>query len=458
MVKVIRVVVLNGNLLNNLMEIITKEQCAEEADKYKNKSEFCKHNGKLYKISKENKWLDEFYPNAKKSNGYWTRERILEEAKKYNNLNEFTRKANGAYSAAQKLGIIYEIRNILPFHFQPSGYWNYERCLEESKKYTTLIDFHDNSSGAYRASVTNGWITNFNLVSTRKENYGKTYTIEELNELTKECYNKAEFKKKYFHAYKFARINGLLNNLTYTGPTWSINDNGDREWKNCDDKQIFVNPDSCKYTYNKLYEIAKKYDKLNDFRLQEPSAYATANYRGWIKDYTWIERDKHFYDETECYEIAKKCKTKTEFYKTNLGAYTFSLKHGLLETYNWFIETNSTLELDIEDFLILNGIIYEKQKRFDWLHYKKKQSLDFYLPEYNIAIECQGIQHFKDVKYFKQCERITPIKALDKNKKELCDKHGLKILYYSNLGIDYPYKVYENKDELLKAILDETSK
>ena len=41
-----------------------------------------------------------------------------------------------------------------------------------------------------------------------------------------------------------------------------------------------------------------------------------------------------------------------------------------------------------------HGIEYVYQKRFPWLGLL---SLDFYLPEYNVAIECQGEQHFVPV-------------------------------------------------------------
>ena len=40
----------------------------------------------------------------------------------------------------------------------------------------------------------------------------------------------------------------------------------------------------------------------------------------------------------------------------------------------------------------------------------------------------------------------------DLNKHKLCLKHGITTLFYSNLGIDYPYKIYENKKKLLKEI------
>ena len=40
----------------------------------------------------------------------------------------------------------------------------------------------------------------------------------------------------------------------------------------------------------------------------------------------------------------------------------------------------------------------------------------------------------------------------DLNKKKLCEEHGIRIFYYSNLGIKYPYKVFEDEKELLAEI------
>ena len=108
--------------------------------------------------------------------------------------------------------------------------------------------------------------------------------------------------------------------------------------------------------------------------------------------------------------------------------------------------SESHLEKEINDFLIKYNINFERQKRFDWLG---KQSLDFYLPEYNIAIECQGRQHFISDNFFKNIEEII---ERDKRKKKLCNDNNIFILYYSNLGINYPYNVLENKNEILKYI------
>lgn len=58
---------------------------------------------------------------------------------------------------------------------------------------------------------------------------------------------------------------------------------------------------------------------------------------------------------------------------------------------------NSKLELKVELALEKRNINFVKEQTFDWLRYKSNLFLDFYLPEYNIAIECQGSQHFEPV-------------------------------------------------------------
>ncbi len=83
--------------------------------------------------------------------------------------------------------------------------------------------------------------------------------------------------------------------------------------------------------------------------------------------------------------------------------------------------------------------------------------LDFYLPKHNIAIECQGVQHFEPTDFAKRGKKWaekqfqTTIKR-DKEKLEKCNNNNVKLLYYSNLNIKYPYKVFEDKELLIKEI------
>jgi len=121
--------------------------------------------------------------------------------------------------------------------------------------------------------------------------------------------------------------------------------------------------------------------------------------------------------------------------------------------------TETIGEGKVREFLTKNNINFEAQKTFDWLKNVSKLSLDFYLPDYNIAIEYQGEQHFRPVKFFGGCEKFNKQTKNDKIKKELCEKHGIKIFYYSELdNIDISYKVFTTEDELITEIKNSTKK
>lgn len=88
------------------------------------------------------------------------------------------------------------------------------------------------------------------------------------------------------------------------------------------------------------------------------------------------------------------------------------------------------LERDTEKILKEYNIVYEAQKKFDWLVTPRngKMSLDFYLPYYNTAIECQGIQHFKAHGIYTQ-EEVEGTRKRDALKNKLCKEHNIKIFY-----------------------------
>ena len=117
--------------------------------------------------------------------------------------------------------------------------------------------------------------------------------------------------------------------------------------------------------------------------------------------------------------------------------------------------SSSKLESEIRIMLDEQGIKYKcRERKIPWL---KGLELDFYIPDKNIAIECQGRQHFKPVEIFGGEEAFKYTIENDRTKRKLCEEYGVRLLYYSNLGIEYPYKVFENKEELLKEILIDSS-
>ena len=82
-----------------------------------------------------------------------------------------------------------------------------------------------------------------------------------------------------------------------------------------------------------------------------------------------------------------------------------------------------------------------------------KKSLDFYLIDFNVGIECQGRQHFCKDSIYNNGKSIEEIIAYDKIKYDLCKKHNIRIFYYSKYIInDYIDVMYTSKEELFKNI------
>lgn len=115
----------------------------------------------------------------------------------------------------------------------------------------------------------------------------------------------------------------------------------------------------------------------------------------------------------------------------------------------------SHMEKEVEYELNKNGINFIDEKKFTWLKNKSELPLDFYLPDYNIAIECQGAQHYKPIdvmggekRYIEQTER-------DKLKLKLCEEHGVKILYFDSENKTDEFlgkKVFIDKEKLIDYI------
>ena len=109
---------------------------------------------------------------------------------------------------------------------------------------------------------------------------------------------------------------------------------------------------------------------------------------------------------------------------------------------------------------MLPKIYFLTQKNFEWLYYSHRLRLDFYLPQYNIAIECQGIQHFKPIDFFGGQDGYDYIIERDNIKRKLCEENGVK-LYHLTKEVKYIpenwkyYKLYTSLDEILDKMRNE---
>ena len=107
-------------------------------------------------------------------------------------------------------------------------------------------------------------------------------------------------------------------------------------------------------------------------------------------------------------------------------------------------------EKKINDFLIKNNIIFEKEKRFNDCKNIKKLPFDFYLSEHNILVEFDGEQHFKPTR-FNSCsneyanEMFLKIKQNDELKNKYCIDNNIQL-------IRIPYTI-KNVEEFLNKII-----
>lgn len=91
-------------------------------------------------------------------------------------------------------------------------------------------------------------------------------------------------------------------------------------------------------------------------------------------------------------------------------------------------KTVSRGEDKIEELLNGLNIFYNKHYRGFNLLYKKHLEFDFYIPQLNIVIEFDGIQHFKPVKHYGGFERFMDLKIKDGLKNEFCYFNKIKLI------------------------------
>lgn len=99
------------------------------------------------------------------------------------------------------------------------------------------------------------------------------------------------------------------------------------------------------------------------------------------------------------------------------------------------------LESIVRRWLDNNDIYYKKCKKYNDLVGVGggKLSYDFYLPKYDLLIECQGGQHEHPIEYFGGIKKFIKQKIHDTRKRKYAHEHNINLLeiwYYENNKID----------------------
>lgn len=128
------------------------------------------------------------------------------------------------------------------------------------------------------------------------------------------------------------------------------------------------------------------------------------------------------------------------------------MKHGVFEQRPYIhiqghgcpICKNSKLERYLREKLINLNIKFEQNKRYDSCRNVLPLPFDFYLTDFNILLECDGIQHHKPVNFFGGDDRLEYQIKNDKIKNEYCDLNDISLFRLNSFKevddiIDYLY-------------------
>lgn len=297
------------------------DTCREEALKYTSISAFKENSGKAYYLSLKNKWIEDFnwLDRKKKTNGFWTREECYNEAKKYKTRTEFRKGSGSCYAKSRENGWLDDYV-WMPKRKKIQSKWTREKCFEIARKYKTKKDYRKNDNACYNASLKNKWIKEmdcfepasiepFENLKTKHLVY--VYKDDELNVayvgLTSNLPNRHRRHLKSGTVFTFFSEqrkdiptplilkDGLTPKESRYYEDFFRKDYSDKGYQMLNKGTTGTFSGSLGggrvvYTKEKSNELARKYKTLKDFYTNEPSCYNRARMKGWLEDYKWLNK------------------------------------------------------------------------------------------------------------------------------------------------------------------------
>jgi len=105
--------------------------------------------------------------------------------------------------------------------------------------------------------------------------------------------------------------------------------------------------------------------------------------------------------------------------------------------------------------LLKDENLFEEQKTFEDLVDEKLLSYDFFIPEFNILIEIQGVQHYKPIEMFGGEKQFKKQQHHDKLKREYAEQNELILIEipWNCNGIDTEEKLIEELKNKLSGLI-----
>ena len=110
---------------------------------------------------------------------------------------------------------------------KPPGYWNYDTCYSEAKKYKNRNAFKHGCMSAYDVARRNGWMKDYDWLKPQLE----VWSFEKCYEIAKGCATKADFEKANPAACQAAYRNGWMKKYDWLLDGRLYDSNGKRKDK-----------------------------------------------------------------------------------------------------------------------------------------------------------------------------------------------------------------------------------
>ena len=291
-------------------------------------------------------------------------------------------------------------------------------------------------------------VLNLDTVKTYIESYGDTLIsndyINSDSLLEIKCNKCGQNFKMSFHTYKRGSRCGLCN-VSHKKTIEEVKElieisNDDKliskDYKNCISK-MDIQCGTCNNIFKMTYS---QYRQGN--RCPKCSAQSTIEKNRHSQEYVaeFIANDgdllmsKYINMETK---IDIKCGDCKKIFNVSFDSYKCSFTR-------CSCKTTSKGERLIENYLIKNNIVFEKQKTFAGCKRKIALRYDFYLPLYDVLIEFDGSIHFRANELLGGDEAFNNRRESDIIKNIYCIKNGKKLLRISYNYIRSVEKIVEN--------------
>lgn len=142
----------------------TKKRVLINAKKFLSKSEWSLKSSGAYDAALKKGWHRLATRHMKRPVNCrlkWTLLLCQKESKKYKTRSEWKSKSYGSYQAAQTYGWLNKCSNHMKYLVKPKNYWNFKRCLIDSKKHKNRSEWCKKSKGAYNSARLNNWLVVF---------------------------------------------------------------------------------------------------------------------------------------------------------------------------------------------------------------------------------------------------------------------------------------------------------